>query len=135
VQTYFPGNIDTGELWNFYAQRPVDVFVNVSTSEGVAMSILECLSAGVPVIATDVGGSAEAVDDTVGALLPSDVSASQLAETFERFHGLPIEEKRALRKAAVRRHRERYDVEKLTHQLGRILVGSTESDRQGASDA
>ena len=70
VETLLPGNIATDRLFEFYRQRPVDVFVNVSTSEGIAMTILECLSAGVPVFATDVGGSGEVVDDTVGGYCP-----------------------------------------------------------------
>ncbi|HVW28556.1 MAG TPA: glycosyltransferase [Polyangiaceae bacterium] len=122
VETYLPGNVAADELFKFYQQRPVDVFVNVSTSEGIAMTILECLSAGVPVFATDVGGSSEVVDQTVGLLLPADVTARQLAAELERFHALPTSEKRLRREAAVRRHRERSDVEVLTRELARQLL-------------
>lgn len=48
-----------------------DVFVNSSVYEGVSLTILEAMAAGLPVIATRVGGSPEVVVDGVtGVLVP-----------------------------------------------------------------
>lgn len=54
-----------------------DVFLNTSEWEGVPNSVLEAMSAGLPVIAPAVGGIPEVVDDTVGYLISSfdDVAA------------------------------------------------------------
>jgi len=53
----------------------LDVFVLPSLSEGLSMAILEAMSAGKPVIATDVGGNPELVDDgETGYLVPSQSS-------------------------------------------------------------
>ncbi|MBS0169848.1 MAG: glycosyltransferase family 4 protein [Nitrospira sp.] len=50
----------------------LDVFVLPSLSEGLSMAILEAMVAGKPVIATDVGGNPELVEDGVtGYLVPS----------------------------------------------------------------
>lgn len=49
-----------------------DVYLNTSVSEGISLTILEAMAAGLPVVATAVGGTPEVVmvDDT-GLLVPS----------------------------------------------------------------
>ena len=48
----------------------VDLCVNASESETVCMSILEGMAAGLPVAATEVGGTGELVTDGSGILVP-----------------------------------------------------------------
>jgi glycosyltransferase involved in cell wall biosynthesis len=59
-----------------YASAAVDLFAQVSASEGLPVAVMEALAAGVPVLATDVGGVAEAIDGKVGTLLPAAVDAA-----------------------------------------------------------
>jgi glycosyltransferase involved in cell wall biosynthesis len=50
-----------------------DVFVLPSRSEGFSNAIIEAMAASLPVVATNVGGNAEAVTDGIsGFLVPSD---------------------------------------------------------------
>lgn len=51
--------------------RQMDVFVLPSLSEGISNTILEAMATGLPVIATNVGGNPELVEDGVtGTLIP-----------------------------------------------------------------
>lgn len=78
-----PGRLPNCEVIRHYIEHPVDVFVNVSTSEGVPVSIMEALVAGIPCIATDVGGSGEIVDETCGELITSEIDEHALVRLFE----------------------------------------------------
>ena len=66
-----------------------DLFVQVSSSEGVPVSIMEALSFGIPVLATNVGGVGEIVynrdSDPFGKLVNADITATNLATEIENF--------------------------------------------------
>jgi glycosyltransferase involved in cell wall biosynthesis len=57
--------------------RSCDLFVLPSLAEGFSLSLVEAMAAGVPVVATRVGGAAEVVEDGVSGFLtpPGDVGA------------------------------------------------------------
>jgi glycosyltransferase involved in cell wall biosynthesis len=76
--------------------------VNLSSSEGVPLSIMEALAMGVPVVATAAGGTGEMVDETVGELLEVDVDAVTAGSAIRRV----VDEGARLREAARARFSE-----------------------------
>jgi len=62
-----------------------DIFVLPSLSEGSPNSLLEAMSAGFPIVATNVGGIPETVEDGVEALLVAPAQPDALAGAIERF--------------------------------------------------
>lgn len=79
----------TGELPNhavkaYYQAVPVDMLVNASESEGVPVSIMEAMSAGVPAVAPDVGGVSSLVSNRCGALLSPSPDAMEIADAVDR---------------------------------------------------
>jgi len=52
-----------------------DIFLLLSDYEGLPMSILEALSCGKPIVASDVGGISEALGPDAGLLVPNDREA------------------------------------------------------------
>lgn len=66
------GQVRNDDIVAFYQDTPVDVFANVSDVEGVPVSVMEAMSFGIPVVATDAGGTGEIVGRDLGSgiLLP-----------------------------------------------------------------
>lgn len=94
VRVVFHGWTSQEKLFSFYKDKHVDWFVNVSSSEGIPVSIMEAMSFGIPVIATDVGGSREIVNDTNGFLIEKEFSSSQLLKYITDIEYSSIEAKR-----------------------------------------
>lgn len=83
--------------------RQADVFALISHYEGFPISILEAMRAGLPVIASDVGGVREAVQDGVNGLL---VPRGDTAALVSALQALSSDE--ALRRAMGAASRERF---------------------------
>jgi glycosyltransferase involved in cell wall biosynthesis len=61
-----------------------DIFVLPSRSEGFSNAIIEAMAASLPVVATDVGGNAEAVKDGVSGFVVPPENSAALAEAICR---------------------------------------------------
>lgn len=108
----FTGRIANLEVISYLQNNCVDVFVNISLSEGVPVSIMEAMSFGIPVIATNVGGTSEIVNGENGILIEEKPSPQKVADNIHFFNDLTNEEKRNLRRAAFKTWREKYNAEK-----------------------
>lgn len=107
------GALSNQELQQQYAKTDFDVFINVSESEGIPVSIMEAISFGIPVIATDVGGVNEIVyNDQNGILLDKDFSDNQLIEAINKFAFMPNDEYLKYRDNARNIWEKNYDAEK-----------------------
>ena len=80
------------------------VYVLPSFAEGLPMSLLEAMSAGLPVVTTPVGGIPEAITDGEEGLLVAPGDAVALSEAIARLLGDP-----GLRSAMGSRAREKFD--------------------------
>jgi glycosyltransferase involved in cell wall biosynthesis len=121
VSVEFLGSVPPESVPRIYAERAFDLFVNVSESEGIPVSIMEAMAAGIPAIATDVGGNSEIVDPDTGKLLPADVTARELATTVSEMRAMPLSDRNALRTACRRRIEEDYDQAKNARAVAQAL--------------
>jgi glycosyltransferase involved in cell wall biosynthesis len=78
------------EVFSYYKNNPVDVFVNVSTNEGVPVSIMEALSFNVPVVATNVGSNSEIVTKESGMLISANPSPEEVARAIIELTGKDV---------------------------------------------
>lgn len=74
------------EITEYYKTHDIDAFINTSESEGVPVSMMEAMSCGIPVIATNVGGVSEIVHDGInGFLIEGKAVSDELAKQLECF--------------------------------------------------
>jgi glycosyltransferase involved in cell wall biosynthesis len=75
----------TGYVQDIYTElNSLDVFILPSLSEGFPISILEAMAAGLPVVASNVGGISEAVEDGVTGFLFKAKNTKELASAVKR---------------------------------------------------
>lgn len=91
ARAYFPGYSDKDSLMRFYRETPLDVFVNVSATEGTPVSIMEAISCGLPVIATHVGGNPEIISQRNGMLISPNATPQEIADAFFCLLDNPVE--------------------------------------------
>lgn len=83
LKTVWHGQTDNAKLRETYLNVYFHVFVNVSESEGLPVSFMEAFAAGIPVLATDVGGSGELVRLGGGCPLPKGFTQSDFNQAME----------------------------------------------------
>jgi colanic acid/amylovoran biosynthesis glycosyltransferase len=121
IHCVFLRQISNFEVRKFYLDNMVDLFINVSESEGVPVTIMEALSAGIPIIATNVGGTSELIDETVGFLLESDFSIHELTDKMYEFNLLNTEDINRMRYNALQRFKKMSDASILYSLFAQIL--------------
>lgn len=82
MSTVFKGNVANTAIYAHYTNESVDVFINLSSSEGIPVSIMEAISFGIPAIATNVGGNAEIVVAQTGMLLEEHPTTAAVASAL-----------------------------------------------------
>ena len=78
------GRVANQEVFDFYNNNYIDVFINVSSTEGLPMSIIEAISFNIPIIATDVGGTSEIVCSQTGILLTENPDCNEILRVIEQ---------------------------------------------------
>jgi len=113
--------------------QSADFLVLPSSYEGMSNVLMEAMAAGCPVIASDVGGNPELVEDGVtGLLFPSD-DADALAHCLQRMggdHALRLR----LSQQAAQVARQRYSVEQLVRSTTRVYARCLDARATHAGD-
>lgn len=112
VNFEFRGMVSNSLILDYYAQNYVDLFINLSETEGIPVSIMEAQSAGIPVLATDVGGVSEIVDMENGFLIKKHFQIKHVATIITNFVNSSFEEQIDKRNLSYENWHKNYNAEK-----------------------
>lgn len=107
----FLGQKSNSEVRNFLSSNYVDLFINLSETEGIPVSIMEAQSAGIPALATNVGGTSEIVNSDNGFLIPKDFEVADLASKIKYYLKSSEEEIEKKRQSAYQNWKQFYNAE------------------------
>ena len=105
-RVHFAGAIPNEELLDWYSAA--DMSVLASHSEGWANVLLESMACGTPVVASDVGGSAEVIGSSGAGVLMARRDVASLCQAVEQLWLNPVD------RGMVRRYAEQFSWEATT---------------------
>ncbi len=109
----FLGHLSNCDVYEYYTENDVDLFVNTSSIEGLPVSIMEAISFGIPVVAPDVGGVSEIIiPDNNGKLLKASFEVTELAEYIKIFTDMDTQQIAPFRQNARLKWSENFNAEK-----------------------
>lgn len=88
------GYLTPDQVKNFLANNHVTCLMNLSRSEGIPVSMMEALSYGIPVFATNVGGVSEIIDSNCGFLIEPNLPPEKIALKLSEFLNDNVHKKR-----------------------------------------
>ena len=73
------------QINNFYLTHEINLFISLSSSEGLPVSMMEAQSYGIPIMSTDVGGSNEICKDQTGFLIVPNFDVRDVSDKIKDF--------------------------------------------------
>ena len=83
VKVSFLGALSNDQIYEYYKRNYVNLFVSVSETEGLPVSMMEAISFGIPILSTEVGGCNEIVTTETGILFNKDFESKEVANLIE----------------------------------------------------
>jgi glycosyltransferase involved in cell wall biosynthesis len=83
VNAKFQGNLENDKVLQFYQSTYIDLFISLSESEGLPVSMMEAGSYGIPIFACGVNGVPEIVNEKTGVILEKEIEPKAVCEILE----------------------------------------------------
>ena len=118
----FKGLVSNKDILDFYSDNYIDMFFNVSSTEGIPVSIMEAMSAGIPVVATNVGGTSEIVNEKNGYLIDVDFDPKKVAEIIDKYLNSSLVAQEEFRHVAYNTWKRNYDAASNYSNFAEIIL-------------
>ncbi|WP_227429823.1 glycosyltransferase [Psychrobacter sp. I-STPA6b] len=110
ISYQFLGMLENKQVYELYQNHRFDVFINVSESEGVPVSIMEAMSCSIPIIAPDIGGIKDMVEDGKnGVLLSEGCTVEEITLALSKINFF---KDKKTRNFSYQKYKEKFDADK-----------------------
>jgi glycosyltransferase involved in cell wall biosynthesis len=116
-----PGLLPRDEVYRMLAEA--DLYVSPSRGEGLPVSVLEALAAGLPAVLSDIAPHREVAAATAAALLVPVGDPAVLAGAIGRLRALSAEQRAALGHGARQAVTDRFSVRTMHERYRRVYLG------------
>ncbi len=86
IEVIFYGLLSKQEIDLFYKTNAINLFVSLSSSEGLPVSMMEAQSYGIPIMSTNVGGCHEICNNETGFLIECSFDSQDVSNKITEFH-------------------------------------------------
>lgn len=117
----FIGYLESAQVFEYYKNNYFDCFILLSDTEGLPVSIMEAMSFGIPVVASNVGGVSEIVDSTNGYLIEDTEDAELISKVLLEVCSLSESEMSKKRENAYNTWKNKFDAKMNAKRLVRII--------------
>ena len=118
------GSTENSKIHEYFSKNSIDCFINVSSSEGVPISLMEAIAYGIPIIATDVGGNSEIANNNVGRIIFNNPTPHEVKEAILDIISLEASEKEVMKQNAYNLYKEKFDITRIRPEFFEKLINS-----------
>lgn len=112
IKFEFLGHLSNNKVVEYYKNNNIKCFINLSSGEGLPVSMMEVQSFGIPIVATDVGGVGEIVNDKTGVLLKENPTSEEIGLALKKMLYLSEEEFKIKQKDCFENWNDKFNAEK-----------------------
>lgn len=121
IQYIFLGELSQDELFKFYNENNINLFIHTSSSEGLPISLIEAQSFGIPILSTNVGGVKEIVNEETGFLIEKEFNIEEVACLIDEIINSKKLQSKVERERIINYWKENFQHEKNIRELVNIL--------------
>ena len=130
IRYNFMGYLKNDSIKKLYYDTYFNCFVSTTATEGGnPVSMIEAISFGIPIIASNVGGVPEIVNNDTGILLDPDNCVNELVNALYRFSAMTAQETERLRRSCREFWESNYRAETQYSQFADTLKEIIQSDK------
>lgn len=122
IKFSFLGSMSNAKVHEYLQNNKFDLLINTSESEGLPVSMMEVMSYGIPVIATDVGGVSEIVDKNSGFLVSKENCVNESINSLKIWNSLSAKDKSLLSKNAYDKWNLKFNAKKNYANFSKELI-------------